>query len=247
MYMVATGTSCTQPPVECTTGHGGFAARYTLKPGSKMGMGTCDTLVGEIVGLEKYNPEHTSEKQKQDLTKATLAIRPSVLGQMAADAEAAGASDTDPTHSPTSVGDFDSVFPDENDVCLVQTMTPAQQAVPMINMDPARDVKYEWSNVRVSVTTAYTGTRMAADLTYTENGCSAQYEVLGLWPAVPCEGYDGMGNPTGQPDITQCDPESDPAAGRAYGSGINPDFKDNVDCDPDLLLCVLKTAPEGLN
>jgi hypothetical protein len=162
MYLVATGTGCDQPPVECTTGHGGFAAKYTLKPGSKTGMGTCDSLHGEIVGLEKYNPENTSEAQKQDLSKATLAIRPSVLGQMAADAEAAGMSDT--AHSPTSEGAFDSVFPDENDVCHVPTMTPGQQVLPPINMQPARDVKYEWSNVRVSVTTAYTGTRMAADL-----------------------------------------------------------------------------------
>lgn len=46
------------------------------------------------------------------------------------------------------------------------------------------------------------------------------------------------------PDDALCSPNGDPAMGRPYGSGINPDFA--VQCDPELLLCVLTgsaTAP----
>jgi hypothetical protein len=45
-------------------------------------------------------------------------------------------------------------------------------------------------------------------------------------------------------DESLCDPVANPAQGRALGSGINPDFA--VQCDPDLLLCVLKGAPPSL-
>jgi hypothetical protein len=244
MYVAATGTGCEQPGADCTTGHGGFAAKYTLKPGTKMGMGNCDTLLGEVIGLEKYNPAQKDDDNKQDLTQATLAIRSTTLGDLKAAADAAGMSDT--AHSVNSVGAFESVRPDESNVCHVPAMSPAQQVVPMIDMNPARDVTYQWSDVRVYVTPAYPGTRMAATLMYTENGCSAEYDVLALWPAVSCEVTDALGNGTGQPDITLCDPKSDPANGRPYGSGINPDFKSNVACDPDLLLCVLNTVPEEL-
>jgi hypothetical protein len=39
---------------------------------------------------------------------------------------------------------------------------------------------------------------------------------------------------------------ADPAAGRATGSGINPDLKERVACDPDILLCVLTAPPDAL-
>src|SRR5688572_3163859 len=74
-----------QPPADCTTGHGGFAAKYTLK--EKQGAGACDRLKGDIIGLEKYNPSRTDDANKQDLTKATLRIRPQKLST---DAETEG-------------------------------------------------------------------------------------------------------------------------------------------------------------
>jgi hypothetical protein len=229
--------SCTQPPIDCTTGHGGFAMRYTPKAGTKQGMGTCDQLKGEIVGLEKYNPASTDDPNKQDLTKATLAMRSSKIGQLAVD------NGIDDPKEVDSQGSFDSTTP-ANDVCTVRTLTPAE-----LNLDDKAkggpiDVKYEWSNVRVYVTTAYEGTEVVADLKYTENGCSAEYTVLGLWPAVSCEKADDMGKGTGMPDTEACNPVA--TGDRATGSGINPDFKDNITCDPDLLLCVLKSIPDPL-
>lgn len=40
------------------------------------------------------------------------------------------------------------------------------------------------------------------------------------------------------PDNTACDPKADPASGRVFGSGINPDFQ--TYCHPDYVHCVLK-------
>ncbi|WP_437596894.1 hypothetical protein [Sorangium sp. So ce590] len=43
-----------------------------------------------------------------------------------------------------------------------------------------------------------------------------------------------------------CDPQADIAAGRLTGSGINPDLEEQVTCDPEIALCVLKEPPEAL-
>jgi hypothetical protein len=40
------------------------------------------------------------------------------------------------------------------------------------------------------------------------------------------------------PDQTLCDPKADPASGRVFGSGINPDFK--TVCHPEYIHCVLE-------
>jgi len=45
-------------------------------------------------------------------------------------------------------------------------------------------------------------------------------------------------------DESLCAALPDPAQGRAFGSGINPDF--SVQCDPELLLCVLAAPPPSL-
>ena len=241
--LLAALPSCGQPRIDCTTGHGGFAARYTLKPGSKQGEGTCDTLKGEIIGLEKYNPAG-DDPEKQDLTHADLAIQSSGLGNLANAAEAAGVMVD--RSKVLSIGAFTSTVPDESDVCTVPALAPAQLDVPAIDMSPATSLRYEWSNVRVHVTPAYPGTQMVATVKITQDGCSAIYDVLGLWPAIGCEKLDAEGNGTGEPDPVRCDPNADPDAGRPTGSGINPDFKDAIVCDPDVLLCVLKEIPAEL-
>ena len=239
---------CSQPRIDCMVGHasgiGAFAMKYTLKPGSKTGDGSCDTVKGEIVGLEKYNPASAADPNKQDLTKATLAIRTTTLGQLAVDAAAAGVKVDE--EKINSIGDFVSTVPDDKDVCTVPTLSPSEGNFPSFGGNPATDVKYEWKNIRVHVTPAYEGTEMVGEVTYTRDGCSATYTVIGLWPATYCEEVDADGKGTGKPDVTWCDPAPNPDLGRAYGSGINPDFKDNVTCDPDLLLCVLKEPPESL-
>jgi hypothetical protein len=232
--------SCDQPPADCTTGHGGFATTYTLV--SKQGTGACDRLTGDIIGLEKYNPSQASDPKKQDLTKAKLRIRPEDLSELAASTE----EDLIEVQALDSVGDFVAATPNEQNLCVVPSMTPASVSVSLGPGLPATDRTYSWTNVRVYVTTAYPGTQMAADLVYSEGDCSATYKVLGLWPAVGC-GVDADENGVEEDiDPTLCDPFADPAAGRPTGSGINPDFKDRVECHPDLHLCVLRAPPAGL-
>jgi hypothetical protein len=246
MLALALGlVACEQPRIKCLAGHGGFAATYTLIPGSKQGAGDCDMLLGEVIGIEKYNPASSEDPTKQDLSRATLAIQSTALGTLARTAAEAGFVDED--SRVFSLGEFETVDPDENDVCYVPALSRAEQNIPDLSPElPQTDMSYEWSNVRILVTAAYPGTQMAADLRYTENGCSASYRVTGLWPAVSCEALDADGNGTGQPDATLCDPKANPEAGRATGSGINPDLAPNVVCDANLLLCVLKGPPEGL-
>jgi len=236
LALAALGSACTQPRKDCTTGAGPvpFAAKYTLKPDSKVGTGDCDTLIGEPIGLEKYNPARADNPEKEDFSKAKLAIQSATLGVLAATAEGAGVPDQ--ANQPFSLGDFASATPDDHNVCHVSTLSPAEQNIPAIPPDPAVDIKYEWSNVRIFVTASAPGTQMVADLKFTKDGCSASYSVLGVWPAVDCGVYDEGGMPTGT-DPALCDPP---------GSGINPDFKDNIVCDKDLLLCVLKAAPPEL-
>jgi hypothetical protein len=258
--LAVSAPSCAEPTNDCTAGHGLFATRYTLVPGSKQGAGTCDQLAGELVGLEKYNPATTGDGGEsdgspgdftQDLTRAVLAVRSNTLGTIVNDEIAAGIVMPDTAAEKTleleadSVGDFAAIKPDANGVCTVPTLSPAEIKAPMLGMSPPTDIRYEWSNVRVLVTPSYDGVEMAADLTFTQDGCTAKYKALGLFPGASCGVFDDSGNMTGV-DPTLCNAEPDIDAGHAIGSGINPDFASNVECDPTLGLCVLKAAPPGL-
>lgn len=249
--LLTLSASCEQRRVTCTAAHGGFAAKYTLKPGSKRGEGACDTLKGEILGLEKYNPRQAGNPQRPDPTRAHLAVRASGIAFPAFAAQGAqvelGPSALD------ALGDFASVDPDDNDVCAVPSFTESTLSVPAYEappppdapegtpptQHPAVEISYAWSNFRIYVTAAYPGTQIIGELTYTRDGCSASYSVVGLYPAVECA-------PGGVPDPSLCDPHPDLANGRAFGSGINPDFADRVTCDAETGLCVLTSLPEEL-
>ncbi|HRI67973.1 MAG TPA: hypothetical protein PK156_27235 [Polyangium sp.] len=238
--LITLATSCDQPKPSCTVGVGGFAAKYNLKAGQT----ACpdiqgQDLRGEILGLMAYNPLKEGEKYVQDYNKATLAIRSNQLGTIATDPML-----KDDANNPTSLGAFQVIEPDENDVCYVPTLSPALQDVPANGTNPATQIKYEWSDVKVYVTTAYPGTQMVGALKYTNGSCTATYDVMALWPAVSCAGEDADGNAIAVPAL--CDPVADPASGRATGSGINPDLEARVACDPDILLCVLTAPPDQL-
>lgn len=268
MFALALGHGCAQPRIDCTTGHGGFTAVYKLKPGSKTGAGDCDTLKGEVIGVEKYNPAQTDNPDRQDLTKAILAIRTNTLGVL--DQEASSANVVDPMQELDSIGNFASTTPNDNDVCTVPNLSVARQTLPKFTYVPPQnkptdppnppvavdesDITYTWSNIRVYVTTALPGTQLVGDLTYTKNGCTASYSVLGLWPAVSCVVKDSDGNPILDTegklkyDESLCNPDADPDAGRATGSGINPDIfaEKRVKCDTGLGQCVLTAPPTQL-
>lgn len=149
-------------------------------------------------------------------------------------------------HNAFAFGNFDSTEPDDSDFCKISTVTPAQQnypgadAMPPDQPDPIDPlaVKYEWKNLSVYVTATSQGTQFEGDLTYTQDTCSVDYHVVGVWPGVGCLlDFDEMGNPIFQDSL--CCPDADPNdANRAVGSGINPDFP--VVCDHTIGMCVLE-------
>ncbi|MBI4701787.1 MAG: hypothetical protein HY744_11625 [Deltaproteobacteria bacterium] len=115
---------------------------------------------------------------------------------------------------------------------------------------PAMDIKFQWSNVRLLVTTAAPGTRFLADLAYPETigavSCSANYRVVGIWPPVDCGIYefDECGNvASATPDETVC--HLDPSTAPPGSVVINPDFA--TSCDPSLLYCVPTTPVADLH
>lgn len=111
------------------------------------------------------------------------------------------------------------------DVAVAEKHAPANEAQSL----PAKSIVYRWSNVRVLAIPRAPGTQLVADLEYTEDGCTAQYEVWAMWPGdVECAGADG------QPDNKLC---------QEAGS-INPDFA--VTCDPTQLRCVPVRRPPSL-
>lgn len=228
-------------------------------------------LKGDIIGFETYHPQKKtadgngaeSKTIDPDFTTGTVAWQVDALGITLLDR------DPDPSkeHHPYGFGTWTSVEPDANGICTVKDVKPAEQDFPkipaskdMMGMEtpevPASTIKYEWSNLKVYVTAAAQGTQFSADLTYTQDACSADFHVRGVWPLVGCikldkEGnpanvdgqslLDEKGNPTGPfvPDDSLCCPDA--LAGRATGSGINPDFP--TKCDPKLFYCVLD-APD---
>jgi hypothetical protein len=238
-----------EPRVKCTVTSGPAAARYTLV-GQKTGMCTGVTFpfadLGEGLGLEAYSPLVTDPNVNSEVT--SFAIKSGYVGTLVNNADSQALSDSDPAHKPYALGKFDTVYPDDHDVCTASGFSAAEVNLPDVpaHMDdagnsvdeqPATHIKYEWSNVRVIVSAASIGTQTFADLTYTQDGCSAQYHVSILSPNVSCASAD---DPT-KIDPTLCNSESDPSKGFP-GSGIGLGIP--VTCDPTLQLCLPnKTAP----
>lgn len=164
-----------------------------------------------------------------------------------------------PQHPAYVLGKFSTVEP-VDEFCSIADPKPAEQVFPKVEAVPpdpndpddmgspevpAMSVKYEWSDVKVYVTPSAQGTQFSGHLKYTQDTCSAEYNVAGVWPSIFCgvdkEVDDGMGGKmtVTVPEASLCCPNADPLGGRITGSGINPDFP--MKCDPDLLLCVLDT------
>lgn len=216
----------TQPKPGCPVAHGGFASKYTLTSGT----GDCSQLKGEIVGIEKYNKPGTNDN--------TIALRANGLGALAVDR-------TDPNgaNKINSVGKMASVTT-ADDFCEVTGLSVAKQDFPAIAQEldpdggvttpaqPALSIAYEWSDVRILVKPIAAGTQYTGNLKYTQDGCTANYKVIGLWPAIECT------------EDVNCDPNPDLDAGRTVGSGINPSFLQT--CDKALGLCMLTQDPPAL-
>lgn len=237
--LAAYGVACNvaQPLPGCPVAGGdSWVLKYTLTSGS----GACAQLKGEVAGFEKYRPPGEVDGL---VAIRTLGIaEPAEAGQVdASDVE--GKKRNAFAKIPGAV--------DENNFCQLSEFVRAEQSygAKAANPDagtaalPATDIAYEWLDAKILVTPDSPGTQMMGTLRYTKDGCSATYEVVGMWPAVAC-GVKDPTDPAGKrkiPDDSLCEAERDLEAGRLSGSGINPSFP--VQCDPDLLMCVLTRTP----
>jgi hypothetical protein len=240
---VAIGACNTQAPeARCTVARavsegstGSFAATYTLKQGQDPSL-ACANLRPEQVGLQKF---YSQDESAPD----TIGVRSRRMGNLPTQLRLRA--DPAPLYEPSSVGELATEFPGADNFCDVPQLTPARLQAPALPAglpdggtqpdggppaQAAQNITYEWSNLRVYYTPEIPGTQFVAELRYTENGCTAEYNVKGIWPVVSCA-------TGGRPDEGKCDPFPDPSVGRLRGSGINPIFP--VKCDPVALICVL--------
>jgi len=252
--------ACSQknPSPPCNTGHGDYAAKYLYIEGSKTGTGTCDQLVGEAIGVDKYYPIDggASLVALQPETSMALGLAPAEGGNLYA------------------LGNLESEKPTPEDMCNLVNMKPVDAlytpaAVELLedggmpdgtapdlgngSVVPLEDggsayqpndqaVKYVFDNVKFwTIGAAPSAQQFTADLTYTQDGCSAKYKVVAMYPAVHCVTQDENGNPVA--DNALCDPKEDYDAGRLFGSGIFYEFE--TFCDIKSGYCQLKADDIG--
>jgi hypothetical protein len=216
------GCGTLQQDPQCVVAKGSFATVYTPK-----GTSSCTPLKPAAVALEKY---FSADPVTNDSVDTTVALRVRRVGQMVLDAAKASPTvvlDPDAPNQTNSVGALTDV-PGPDNFCEA----PKLEATQLVSRTPALSLAYAWSNLRIYNTPEIPGTQFVADLRYTENGCTAEYQVKGIWPVVRC----GSGTPA-KPNDSLCDPLPNYEEGRLRGSGINPLFP--VKCDPVALICVL--------
>lgn len=238
------GAGCSgQPDVKCTVTSGAASARLVLV-GPKTG--TCDGVVfpfsdtGDVIGIEAYAPIVNDPNIEHQVT--SFALQSGALGSLRDNADSQGLNDPEESHAAYALGKFDGVYPDDSGVCSASGFAPAELDLPLVpahedddgnpvDEQPATHIKYEWSNVRVIVTVDSIGTQTFADLTYTQDGCVAHYQVSLLTPNVGCAAESDET----KTDAALCRSESDPSIGFA-GSGIGQGIA--TTCDEELKLCL---------
>lgn len=246
--VAALQAGCQQPDVNCTSAHGTFAARFDLKSGDKNQ--PCGQLTGDILGMQTYfAPGGINNTPKFD--EPSLAIRAQYLYAFIYDNVYGPASVFDTrlidkeVGDPDSLGDFADGLPDADGFCAVPKMTKVELNLPeVVEIPPTEDdpdtvdvdesdpgmagqaaarLTYEWDNVKFLVTADAQGTQFSADLKFTQDSCTANYHVVGVYPAVPCLDEEG------KPDDEVC---------KSDVNGINPDFP--TTCSKTFGYCVLK-------
>lgn len=243
--------ACTQPKVQCTSAHGTYVAAYKLKKGDPMS--PCGGKQIEVLGMQSYFAGGGPDN-KQKYNEGSVAIRPEDLGLLLEYAQSR-VEEITPEPEPNSVGKFTSGKAIEDDFCEIPTFSESHVVLPDIQEIPddpatpdddetmpaqaATDLSYVFSNARFLVTADAQGTQFTADLKFTQDGCTAEYEVTGVYPVIGC---------VEDRDCLCLAPAEDatPAEKKMYTtecipSGMNPDFA--VKCNTDYGLCVLAEAP----
>jgi hypothetical protein len=110
--------------------------------------------------------------------------------------------------------------PDPQGVCTVDSFTTAHATAAEDGTPPATPRSVTLTNTRFLSAPAYQGSQAESDATYTVGSCSATYHGLLLTPIATCA------------TDADCNPFSDPANGRASGSGVNPFYP--VSCNTEV-------------
>lgn len=211
------GCQFDQPRAGCVVQDATFRpwyAKYELKEGQTLGP-SCEGLLlgGEPLGVFKF----TDPNQPGS---AILTLRPQGLY---------GRASRDPGQeqlAQTAVAKL-ADEPEDDNFCATEAWAPASvdaqegSFVPPgaqeAQEEPATRITYQYEQVRVYSAPDAPGTQLTGELTYTRDGCSVQYTVQAIWPAVPC-------NPAAQSPSEKC----------GEGSGINPQLA--VVCDTSVQL-----------
>ena len=226
-----------EPPIKCTVTSGaGGTARFRIVAAKT---GTCGfdfpfsyngVDVGEGLAIETYPPVNTDPNRDEEV--ATVAVRSVAVGNRLFVAQT-----IDDNLPSIAQGKFKSVYPDSNDLCHIDTFGVATADLPEASVDsddnpidpplPPTHIEYQWSNWRTIVKPSSIGGQSFAHLKYTQDGCTAEYEVSILTPRVECKMDE------------DCEAGNDPYN---IKSNISPEAK--AVCNADVGLCLSsKDAP----
>ncbi len=211
------GCQFEQPQAGCQVQDATFRpwyAKYELEEGQTLGPACEGVLLrGEPLGVFKF----TDPKQPGS---AILTLRPQGLYGRAA---------RDPGQEPNAQTALATLAdePEEDNFCTTGDWAPASvdaeagsfvpAGAPEPQEEPATRITYQYDQVRVYSAPDAPGTQLTGELTYTRDGCSVQYTLQAIWPAVPC-------NPASPSPSEKC----------GQGSGINPQLA--VVCDTSVQL-----------
>jgi hypothetical protein len=121
----------------------------------------------------------------------------------------------------------------------------AEDAAPPFPGQPAMSFRWEWSNLRVRMTAEFPGNVFSADLTVTQDGCTASYTVNAVFPAALCGDTPvPAGSVTVDPN-SPCDDATNPCSAGvcAAGACARPcttasDCPKDAICDAALGACI---------
>lgn len=200
---------------------------------------SCGQLKGEQLGVWKFTNPDASADVKAANKASSLAIRPrrlASLTRMSYTYETGAVVDGEPEEKTVTVtrvpqDQWDDATaqsatlpeePDENGFCKATGFGQASitvEAVVNDNVTPpkveaeAASRTYQYGDIEVYAHPAAPGTQLRGTLTYSEGDCTAEYNVLAVWPSVGCD-MEAFENPTEENKASRC----------GEGSGLNPDF-----------------------
>jgi hypothetical protein len=161
----------------------------------------------ETMGMYKYI-------DVVDRSKVQLALRPNTLAAQAPN-------DPSDPHNSNAVGKM-TPSPGADDFCAVSDISEATVKVPADSADPTSTtdappklaISYKYESFSVYTRPDAPGTQAKGVVVFTQDGCSAKYNVAAMYPAVACAADADCGE----------------------GSGINEAF--DVKCDTAVKRCV---------